>query len=307
MAPPGRLDYRTGMRCLQTFTLDIRDVTGQGQEEPQATGRGRVRRALLDAGGYALPRRPRLARAAGSSSHGLGGDGDSLAPAWPSLCRAPAGPGAKSVYGALAAARAMLCRLLMVAAARQFRAPASGSWSACRIPVDLNQVRNMTATTAAVTKGRGLRADTRIVLVHDPAADLVSGEARISVTSSPVELQALAVSDIVEASKPPSYRVVKNGEDWNSAPLAYRTVALYDGFKARQVHAPGARLTPRRILPHFNAAALHGWEQPSSVVHVARSLARGSGRILCNCVLANQDPASAGPSPPHGGSNSETV
>ena len=51
MAPPGRLDYRTGMRCLQTFTLDIRDVTGQGREEPQATGRGRVRRALLDAGG----------------------------------------------------------------------------------------------------------------------------------------------------------------------------------------------------------------------------------------------------------------
>ena len=67
-------------------------------------------------------------------------------------------------------------------------------------------------------------------------------------------------------------------------------------------------------------AVLHGWEQPSSVVHVVRRLARGSARILCNCVLANQDPASAGPSPlailvvlrrrvvlPHGGSNSETV
>lgn len=57
------------------------------------------------------------------------------------------------------------------------------------------------------------------MLVHDPAADLVSAEARISVASSPVELQALVVPDILEASKPLSYRVVKNGEDWNSAPL----------------------------------------------------------------------------------------
>lgn len=113
------------------------------------------------------------------------------------------------------------------------------------------------------------------MLVHDPAAYLVSAEARISVASSPVELQALAVPDILEASKPLSYGVVKNGEDWNSAPPADRTVALYYGFKACQVDGPGARLTVRRILPHLNAAALHGWEQPSSVVHVARSLARG--------------------------------
>ena len=113
--------------------------------------------------------------------------------------------------------------------------------------------------------------------------------------SSPVELQALAVPDILEASKPPSYRVVKNGEDWNSAPLAYRTVALDYSFKACQVHRPGARLTVRRMLPHFNAAALYGWEQPSSVVHAAKSLARGSARIPCNSAFPNQDPAPAKP------------
>ena len=147
------------------------------------------------------------------------------------------------------------------------------------IHVGLDQVRKIKQTTAAVTQsGSGLRAGTGIVLVHDPAADLVSAEARISVASSPVELESLAVPDILQASKPLSYRVVKNGKDWNSAPLADRTVALYYGFKACQVHGPGARLTVRRILPHLNAAALHGWEQPSSVVHVARSLARGSAR-----------------------------